>query len=202
VAFGTPGWIAVGVALLHLYEIFDCVDGELARLTRRFSTLGLFFESYSAYTMINGYYLATAYYVLRVYDAEWPLWLAVGVAAFGRNGAPVARRVVVEVLKREVTAPAAPTAPTAEAAATRGKSTLSRLRKIMVAVVPSYIDIRIALSSLVLADAWLDGGIRSLLLGGFVLSIVAQLVREAGALALYLFTDTIDRDLHSIRNPS
>jgi len=197
IAFGTPTWIIAGVLLLHLYEVFDCVDGELARLMKRFSTLGLFLENYSAYTMINGYYLATGYYLLRVRDLEWPLWIAVGAVAFGRNGAPVARRVLIEVLKREVPAPAeSPGVPTETK---QGRRALGRLRDLVIAALPSYIDMRIALSTLVLLDAWSADGVGWLLTGGFAAAILVQVAREIGALALYALTDSIERDLHSIR---
>jgi len=50
-----PGWpAAVGVALLiQLYLLFDCSDGELARLTGRFSATGIYLDR-------MGHYIAEA----------------------------------------------------------------------------------------------------------------------------------------------
>jgi phosphatidylglycerophosphate synthase len=95
-AFGHGAWLWVGVGCLHLYAVLDSVDGELARWTKQFSLLGLFIEDLSAYVMINAFNLAIGY---RLYvDAHWtwPLVAAVGIAAFGRNVMPVARRALLK----------------------------------------------------------------------------------------------------------
>jgi hypothetical protein len=44
-AQGTFWWIFLGAALLQLSIIVDCVDGELARYTRKFSQLGAWLDA-------------------------------------------------------------------------------------------------------------------------------------------------------------
>ena len=95
-AVGSPRIALVGVALLHLYAVLDSVDGELARLTRRFSLEGLFLEDLSAYTMINAFNLSIAWRLHTDAGLLWPLVGAVAVAAFGRNVMPVARRALLK----------------------------------------------------------------------------------------------------------
>ena len=94
--FGSPGMLLVGVGLLHLYTVLDSVDGELARLSRRFSLLGLFMEDLSAYIMINAFNLAVAWRLYASANLAWPLVAAVSVTAFGRNVMPVARRAMLK----------------------------------------------------------------------------------------------------------
>jgi hypothetical protein len=95
-AFGSPGHVLIGVALLHLYAVLDSVDGELARMTQRFSLVGLFIEDFSAYLMINEFNLAVAWRLYEDGNLIWPLIGAVGIAAFGRNVMPVARRALIK----------------------------------------------------------------------------------------------------------
>jgi phosphatidylglycerophosphate synthase len=96
IAFGSPALLLVGVGLLHLYAVLDSVDGELARMTQRFSLVGLFVEDLSAYIMINAFNLAVAWRLYTDADMIWPLVAASGIAAFGRNVMPVARRAVLK----------------------------------------------------------------------------------------------------------
>ena len=44
-AGGTVGWLLLGAVLLQLSLIIDCVDGEVARATRRFSALGAWLDA-------------------------------------------------------------------------------------------------------------------------------------------------------------
>jgi phosphatidylglycerophosphate synthase len=44
-AGGTFGWLLLGAVLLQLSLIIDCVDGEVARATRRFSALGAWLDA-------------------------------------------------------------------------------------------------------------------------------------------------------------
>ena len=95
-AFGEGAWLWTGVSCMHLYAVLDSVDGEIARLTKRFSLLGLFIEDLSAYLMINAFNLAIAYRLYTDAHWTWPLAAAVGIAAFGRNVMPVARRALLK----------------------------------------------------------------------------------------------------------
>jgi phosphatidylglycerophosphate synthase len=95
-AFGSPVLLLCGVGLLHLYAVLDSVDGELARMTQRFSLTGLFIEDLSAYAMINGFNLAIAWRLYADARLIWPLVAAVSISAFGRNVMPVARRAVLK----------------------------------------------------------------------------------------------------------
>src|SRR5690606_11254956 len=88
--------LLVGVAMLHLYAILDSVDGELARLSARYSLAGLFIEDLSAYVMINAFNLAVAWRLYTDAHLAWPLVCAVLVTAFARNVMPVARRAILK----------------------------------------------------------------------------------------------------------
>ena len=85
-----------GVLLLHLYAILDSVDGELARHMKQRSLVGVFLENWSAYLMINGFMIAIASHLVRSGIDHWPLYVAVGLAAFGRSAAPAIRRSILE----------------------------------------------------------------------------------------------------------
>jgi phosphatidylglycerophosphate synthase len=89
----------LGVGLLHLYAVLDSVDGELARLTQRFSLMGLFMEDLSAYVMINAVNLAVGWRLYAEAHLSWPLVLAVVYSSFGRNVMPVARRALLKSLQ-------------------------------------------------------------------------------------------------------
>jgi phosphatidylglycerophosphate synthase len=95
-ALGQGPWLWVGVACMHLYAVLDSVDGEIARWTKRFSLLGLFIEDLSAYVMINAFNLAIGFRLYTDAHWTWPLAAAVGIAAFGRNVMPVARRALLK----------------------------------------------------------------------------------------------------------
>lgn len=95
----TP-WVFIGVGLLHLYAVLDSVDGELARYFGRTSIRGVFLESWSAYMQINAFNLAAGMYLLHTQELRHPLWIAVGIAAFGRNVMPCARRTVLSNLDK------------------------------------------------------------------------------------------------------
>ena len=58
ILIGLDTCVLVGVLLIHVYAVLDSVDGELARAKGQSSLKGLFLEDYSAYAMINGYWLA------------------------------------------------------------------------------------------------------------------------------------------------
>lgn len=101
---GLAGWLLVGsntypligVLLVHLWAVLDSVDGELARLTRRFSLKGLFLEDHGAYVMINAYWLAMGWYLAQAIGRWWPLWLCAGFVVFGRLAMPAARRALMK----------------------------------------------------------------------------------------------------------
>ncbi len=88
-----------GVLLIHVYAVLDSVDGELARLTRRFSLKGLFLEDHSAYLMINGYWLAIGFYLWRTTGAIWLLLACVALVAFGRQAMPASRRALIKSIE-------------------------------------------------------------------------------------------------------
>jgi hypothetical protein len=88
-----------GVLLIHVYAVLDSVDGELARLTRRFSLKGLFLEDHSAYMMISGYWLAIGFYLWRTTGTLWLLPACVALIAFGRHAMPAARRALVKSIE-------------------------------------------------------------------------------------------------------
>lgn len=101
IGLGDRTAVIVGVALVHLYAILDSVDGELARFRESTSFVGRFLEDYSAYFMINGVNLAVAGYLFREMNVVLPLYMAIGLAAFGRNAMPCARRVILASLSEE-----------------------------------------------------------------------------------------------------
>jgi hypothetical protein len=95
-AFGDGPWLLAGVGCMHLYAVLDSVDGELARWTKRFSLTGLFIEDLSAYVMINAFNLAIGYRIWADTGMAWAPFAAIGIAAFGRNVMPVARRALLK----------------------------------------------------------------------------------------------------------
>jgi len=104
---GLAAWVFIGsgvapllgVLLIHFYAVLDSVDGELARLTRRFSLRGLFLEDHSAYLMISGYWLAIGLYLWRTTANSWFLLAAVALVGFGRQAMPAARRGLIKSIE-------------------------------------------------------------------------------------------------------
>lgn len=94
IAFDTRAF--VGVALVHVYAVLDSVDGELARATGRTSLRGMFLEDYSAYLMINGFWLAMGAYLAHAVSSSWPLIAAILYVSFGRSAMPSARRAILK----------------------------------------------------------------------------------------------------------
>lgn len=186
----------VGVALLHLYEILDCVDGDVARRTRRFSTKGLFLENFSAYTLINGFYLAVAYYLWRTQGLAWAVWVAVALVAFARNTMPVARRTFIEVLMKEVTAPrlASPGGGTSG-----GSGALGRARRFFDRYLLNSIDLRIVLTTVLLLEGAGLFGARPATAVVFAGYASLHALREGAALARYLLTGALDGELAALR---
>ena len=99
VLIGTATYPLVGVLLIHAYAVLDSVDGELARLTRRYSLQGLFLEDHSAYLMINGYWIAIGAYLSQAFVSVWPFLACVGLVAFGRQAMPASRRALVKSIE-------------------------------------------------------------------------------------------------------
>jgi hypothetical protein len=106
-ALGLAAWALIGldvlplagVLLIHVYAVLDSVDGELARLTRRFSLKGLFLEDHSAYLMISGYWLAIGLYLWRTTGTLWFLMASVALVTFARHAMPAARRALIKSIE-------------------------------------------------------------------------------------------------------
>lgn len=106
---GLTGWAFIGfgvapflgILLIHFYAVLDSVDGELARLTGRFSLKGLFLEDHSAYLMISGYWLAIGLYLWRTTANSWFLPAAVALVVFGRQAMPAARRGLIKSIETQ-----------------------------------------------------------------------------------------------------
>ncbi|MBW2702344.1 MAG: CDP-alcohol phosphatidyltransferase family protein [Deltaproteobacteria bacterium] len=95
IASGGRTGLFVGIGLIHLYAVLDSVDGELARFRETTSMVGRFLEDYSAYFMINGFNLAVSWFLFLDIHVVLPLYVAIGLASFGRNAMPCARRVIL-----------------------------------------------------------------------------------------------------------
>ena len=86
-AAGTQWWLIVGALLLQLSLIIDCVDGEVARATRRFSALGAWLDASTD----------------RVKEFAAYAGLAVGAATHhGENIWPIAIILIVLVTTRHM----------------------------------------------------------------------------------------------------
>ncbi len=75
-ASGTATGFVVGVLLLQLGAITDCVDGELARLKDQGSLWGAWFDTVADDIVNNSFILATGVGLARYHESLWPLALA------------------------------------------------------------------------------------------------------------------------------
>ena len=191
IAMGTH--VLVGVVLIHVYAVLDSVDGELARVTRRFSLQGLYLEDHSAYLMISGYWLAMGVYLANGIGSPWPLWCCVALVAFGRSGMPAARRGLLKSIKTH--------RPLADGelnlASTRRPTELSGLlRFVFVDVLHPANVWALSTTVLVLEHYFSDDHWFLIALTGtyFLLSIV----RETSVFARFAFTGALDGELAAL----
>ncbi len=188
---GRGAWLVVGAGLVHLYAVLDSVDGELARLGRRFSLRGLFLEDLSAYTMMNAFWLGVAAYLHRTTELLWPLAVAIGLCAFGRNAMPAARRAMMKSLhtRRPVDRPA-PSSPA-------GPGRIQRLRAIVEDHIlhPTYVWV--VLSTLMVVEE-LAGVSAPLVLVGFSLVAAGYAAKELAIVAMFVTGRGLDRELDRI----
>jgi phosphatidylglycerophosphate synthase len=188
-AIGSPIQLLVGVALLHLYAVLDSVDGELARMTRTFSLVGLFVEDLSAYLMINAFNLAVAWRLYSDGALVWPLVGAVGIAAFGRNVMPVARRALLKsIMTRR------PPQPGRTAATTVSRS---RVREFIHENAVHVTNHWMLVSTLLVLSVY---DLISTAITAFVFGLVIGLFacREMVALVVMLRQDRLERELSAI----
>lgn len=105
---GDRGGLLVGAAALYLSFVFDCVDGQLARYTRRSTPLGAWLDTVCDRGKEFGVYAALAAGYAGAYEDVWALAIAAmlllglrhtigdsyagAVAAAGRAGGERARR--------------------------------------------------------------------------------------------------------------
>lgn len=82
---GIGGWplLVVAAVLLQVSLVLDCVDGEIARYTRRFSPLGAWLDVTGDRLKENGVYAGLALWSFRTGNDLW-LWavLAMGLIAY------------------------------------------------------------------------------------------------------------------------
>lgn len=78
----SPGLQILAVVGIQLWYVLDCVDGELARLTRQFSNLGIFLDYLMHYlvdaAVLTGIAIRTVRYE---WDHRWSMLLIFGTAA-------------------------------------------------------------------------------------------------------------------------
>jgi phosphatidylglycerophosphate synthase len=193
---GTGGWLVLGAGLVHLFAVLDSVDGELARLTRRFTLEGLFLEDLSAYLMLIGFWLAIGAYLFRTTGALWPAAIAIGLVALLRNTMPAARRALLKsVLGGRAATPEALAALARDAAPGR----LGRIRGFVEDHVLHGTNVWVALSTLAVIEEL--GGLTELrlVLIGFLFFAAGHAGRELVGLASYLRGGKLDRELAAIQ---
>lgn len=193
-AVGLTGWFLVGsnthpligVLLVHLWAVLDSVDGELARLTRRFSLKGLFLEDHSAYLMINGYWIAIGFYLWRTNGIVWLLLACVGLVAFGRQAMPASRRALIKSIE------------TGRPVDDRGDDTAAEPRELAGLARFVFIDLlhpttmwAATTTVLVIERLWIGSHIGLLIIASGYLALSA--VKELAILFRLLTTDSLDR---------
>jgi phosphatidylglycerophosphate synthase len=191
---GLTGWFLVGsntypligVLLVHLWAVLDSVDGELARLTRRFSLKGLFLEDHSAYLMINGYWLAMGFYLWRTNGTLWLLLACVALVAFGRQAMPASRRALIKSIE------------TGRPLDKRGYDTAAEPRELAGGARFVFIDLlhpttmwAVTTTVLVIERLWVGSHIGLLTIASGYLALSA--VKELAILLRFLTTDSLDR---------
>jgi phosphatidylglycerophosphate synthase len=195
IAFGQARWhILAGIGLVHLYAVLDSVDGELARLRRVFTIKGLFLEDLSAFTMINGFWLAIGWFLHRATGDTWPVWLAVVVVAFGRNAMGAARRAINKWFESHRAVPAA-----ADRGA-GGDSALGGVRKLVEEHLLHYTNIWIALTTLTAIALYRPVTMLPVVGYVFAFYISAVLAKELAAIAVLARTGELARQASELAN--
>jgi phosphatidylglycerophosphate synthase len=188
IAFGTPRLIIAGIVLVHLYAILDSVDGEIARLTRTFTLKGLFLEDLSAFYMIVGFPIAVAMHIHHAGIMTWPLALAIGFGAFGRNGIAAARRAVIKSISTR-----RPASPGLSASG----SLYTSLRRLVEDQLLNHTNIRLVVSTSLAIEVIVGAPprITSWLLGAILIGLIA---REAAVILRFLRGSALDAFLWQV----
>jgi len=105
-ALGSLGfhWRVVALIGLHLHDVLDCVDGELARVKQRFSAVGQFLDYLMHYFVDGAKFLALALGAMAAgLPWYWPALLALGslTSVMGRVLGDLPFRVIVADAKPE-----------------------------------------------------------------------------------------------------
>ncbi|SEG90861.1 CDP-alcohol phosphatidyltransferase [Thermomonospora echinospora] len=132
-AMGTRTGMVVGAVLYYFAFVFDCVDGQLARYTRRFSTFGAWldatFDRAKEYTVFAGLAVGSTAAAAgsSVHGGDvWPLAVAAMAAQTGRHmidfafGAARRARPATPLPVTPLTSPGDGLAPAGAAAPRRG----------------------------------------------------------------------------------
>lgn len=71
--FGDRSSITVGLIIMNFWIVFDCIDGNISRVTKTASKKGMFFDGISGYLYITLLYLSlgVSAYHLTEYDANY-----------------------------------------------------------------------------------------------------------------------------------
>jgi phosphatidylglycerophosphate synthase len=181
--------VVAGAALLHLYAILDSVDGELARYHRRSSIKGVFLENWSAFLMINSYFLAVAALLTRELPqlGNLPLWIAVAHAAVARNAMAAGRRTILEVMQKN--------RQLAREAAAGVSRTLMRpararaLRRFVEDTLLNYTNMWVVLSTLIVI------GFPRLTFAAFAFYMTGLFAKELGIVAVLIGTNRLDSEV-------
>ncbi len=206
IAFGDRQVVLLGALMFHLYSVLDSVDGELARALGRCSLRGMFLENWSAYLQINGFSLGVGAYLLSAGGGVVPLALALFTAVFGRNAAPVMRRVVLEVLQKRATAEPPPVDPRAAAPPATGSPRArcggrTRVRRFVEESLLYQTNVWLVLSSLLVSEALFPAMAPWLVLPAFLFYSFGALLKEAGIVWLALATPYLDHEVSRVAEP-
>jgi hypothetical protein len=82
---GTPLWLIIGALLLQVSLVVDCVDGETARYTRRFTALGAWLDATTDRIKEYAVYAGLALGAARTGDPVWTLAAATLALQVFRN---------------------------------------------------------------------------------------------------------------------
>ena len=82
---GTTGWLIIGALLLQVSLAIDCVDGETARYTRRFTALGAWLDATTDRVKEYAVYAGLALGAARTGDPVWTLAAATLALQVFRN---------------------------------------------------------------------------------------------------------------------
>lgn len=69
--FGTTDWtLLIGLIIMNLWIVFDCIDGNIARTTKKSSPLGTYFDGLSGYSYVALLYTSLGVAVFKNYGLE------------------------------------------------------------------------------------------------------------------------------------